>query len=797
MKQILRKMRKTLVFIFLSFITTASVAQDFSRLWEGYFSYFEINAITQGNDKVYAAAENAIFSFDVLTNEVSTITTIDGLSGETISTIKYSPEFESLIIGYTTGLIEIFSESDNSILSVVDILEKQTISPALKNINHFNENNGLIYISTDYGISVYDLNFLQFGDSYFIGDGGTQIEINQTAIFNGSIYAACGTNSGLRKANLTNPNLIDFNQWTTIAPGNFEAVESVGEFLYALQNNNVMSRVEDDILSPIFTYNALPTDVRAVDGNLIVTNASTTFIYNADFSTIANISPTELFDTNFFAATTSNDDVYIATQSLGVLKTSFENTSEFTELRPEGPLSNAGFKIEAGDNELWLTYGAYSQFYNPAPVNSRGISHLVDGVWFNKPFDSLLGARELCDIAINPFNPSQVFISSFQDGLLEINNDVPTVLYNQSNSGLESIILAGNPNFISIRVSGSQFDRNGLLWTVSSLVERPLKSYDPSTGQWQSYNFSDLLQDPVADDFGFGDLAIGNNGNFWIGSYQNGLIGYNINTGEINNVASEEQNMPSTITRAVAVDNNNTIWIGTDKGLRLLFNSSGFTSDPDPRVNTIVILDDGIGTELLSNQFITDIKVDGSNNKWVGTLDSGIFYFSPDGQETIYQFTTENSPLPSNSVSDISIDPVSGRVYISTSKGLVSFSSGGTAPQETLADAYVYPNPVRPEYDILGFDDLNNINNGIKISGLTENVNIKITDIEGNLVAEAQSRINQRSSRGNYNFAIDGGTGIWNGKNLGGNVVASGVYLLLISDLESFETKVLKVMIVR
>ena len=167
-------------------------------------------------------------------------------------------------------------------------------------------------------------------------------------------------------------------------------------------------------------------------------------------------------------------------------------------------------------------------------------------------------------------------------------------------------------------------------------------------------------------------------------------------------------------------------------------------------------------------------------------MDSGIFYFSSDGQETIYQFTTRNSPLPSNAISDISIDEVSGKVYISTSKGLVSFGSGGTRPQETLADAYIYPNPVRPEYDILGFDDLNNINNGIKISGLTENVNIKITDIEGNLVAEAQSQINQRSSRSGYNFAIDGGTGIWNGKNLRGNVVASGVYLMLISRLGLF-----------
>jgi hypothetical protein len=109
----------------------------------------------------------------------------------------------------------------------------------------------------------------------------------------------------------------------------------------------------------------------------------------------------------------------------------------------------------------------------------------------------------------------------------------------------------------------------------------------------------------------------------------------------------------------------------------------------------------------------------------------------------------------------------------------------------------VYPNPVRPEYDILGDNNLNDINRGVKIKGLTENVNIKITDVEGNLVAEAQSRRNLRNSAAGFNMAIDGGIAIWNGRNLANNIVASGVYLILITDLDSFETKVLKLLIIR
>ncbi|MEM6516514.1 MAG: ABC transporter substrate-binding protein [Bacteroidota bacterium] len=787
----MRKLFSVIITLLLSLNVTA---QDFSDLWEGYFSYFNINAISQGETSIYAAAENAIFSFNTLTNEIETITTINGLSGENISTIYYSENFQILVIGYENGLIEIYSENDKSILSVVDILEKETISPALKRINHINENEGFIYISSDFGISVYDLDLLQFGDSYFIGDNGAQIQINQTEIFNGMIYAACGSNAGIRRAPLSNPNLIDFEQWTSIASGNYTAIESTVDNLYALELNGVLNEVNNGALTPVFNYPQLPSDLRFNNDNLLVTTPSTTFVYNSTFNLQGTINTTETIQAAFNQSTIVNDDIYIATTGFGVLKTRIGNIEEPLEIRPEGPLSNRGFKIQAGDNELWMTYGEYSVTYNPSPLNLRGISHLVDGVWQNTPADSILGAFDLCDIAINPFNPSQVFIGSFHSGMLELNDGTPTILYDESNSGLESVDIPTNQ---STRVSGLKFDRNGLLWLLCSLAQRPLKSYDPATGNWQSYDFTELIQDPINDENGFGDLDLNSGQNFWVASNENGLIGYDINSGGINNVALEEQNMPSDDCRSVALDNNNQLWIGTQRGLRVLFNTSSFVTEPNPSVSTIVILDDGIGTELLSNQFITDIKVDGSNNKWVGTLDSGIFYFSPDGQETIFQFTTSNSPLPSNAISDISIDPVSGRVYISTSRGLVSFSSGGTAPEENLEDAYVYPNPVRPEYDILGFDDLNNINNGIKILGLTENVNVKITDIEGNLVAEAQSRINQRSSRTRYNFAIDGGTGIWNGKNLAGNIVASGVYLIMISDLDSFESKILKVMIVR
>jgi hypothetical protein len=275
-----------------------------------------------------------------------------------------------------------------------------------------------------------------------------------------------------------------------------------------------------------------------------------------------------------------------------------------------------------------------------------------------------------------------------------------------------------------------------------------------------------------------------------MGGYKLGLIGFNENGGNqlLKNISDEEEsNLPSPLIRALAIDKQNQLWIGTIKGLRVLYNTTNFFEDNTTRTSAVIILEDGIPKELLEQQFVSDIIVDGSNNKWIATIGAGVFYFSSNGQETIFHFTKDNSPLPSNNVNDMALDSENGIIYFGSDKGLVAFKSGGSETLDELADAYVYPNPVRPGFDMF--------NDKIKIKDVSDNVNIKITDIEGNLVAEAESRTNLRY-RG-YNLEIDGGTAYWNGKNLGNNTVASGVYLVMLSDLDTFETKVLKLMIIR
>ncbi len=781
----LRRVIVIIIFLFPLF----QFSQDFSVLWKGHFSYNEIKDVTKGNNIIYAAADNAIFRLDTQTNEISEITTVNGLSGESVSTIFYSEDYELLVIAYENGLIEIVFDNDAEILTVVDVIDKVTISPTDKKINHINANQNLIYISTNYGISVYDLERLEFGDTYFIGNGGSQIPVTQTTIFEDHIYASSLGGNGIRKASVFSPNLIDFQNWELVSSGNWQSIEANENKLYAINSNSKIYQVIGNSVSELFTYSSLPLDIRSVNSNLIVSTRDEVFIYDSNFAIVAQIPINSDFNTQYTSAIIDLENIYIATKDFGILKIAINNTLVFEEIHPDGPLFNNPFSIESEPNGVWVTFGGYSLFYVPFG-NREGFSHLNNDSWVNVKYPEAFQARDINGIAINPFNTDQVFISSFNNGLIEVNENVPTTLYNQNNSGLESLIIPNNTNFISVRVLNPLFDSNGLLWTLSTLIDEPLKSFNPATNQWRSYDFTDVIIDGfTGGNLGYADIVIGNDETKWIASYKYGLIGFNENGNNplIKSISNEDANMPTELATALVLDNRNQLWIGTLRGLRVLYNTSNFFTEENIRVDEIIIEEDGIAKELLFEQYVTDIEVDGSNNKWIGTADSGLFYLSPDGQNTIFHFTKDNSPLPSNSISDVSLDKINGIVYIATSKGLLSFNSGGSIPIENLEEAFAYPNPVRPGFNI--------IEDKVKIKDISENVNIKITDIEGNLVAEAQSRINQRYQ--GYNLEIDGGTAYWNGKNLANNVVASGVYLVMLSDLDTFETKVLKLMVVR
>lgn len=742
-----------------------SFAQN-SLLWQGYFSYNDIKDLSESPNAIFAASENALFSKNTSTNQIKTTNTIDGLSGQTITSLYYSPTSNKTLVGYENGLMIVINEADGSMKNIVDIISKQ-LPANLKKINHFMEYKGIVYVSCDFGIVQFNLATLQFGDTYFIGNNGAEISVTQTAVFNGFIYAS--TIYGIRKADITSQNLIDFNQWTQIAAGSWSSIETFDTELIAINTSGYIHKYNSGSNSFI-GHSQLPqvaVDMRASGSYLIITTSSSVFVYNKQMAVARQINSNQIPGSisSFTCATCIGDIIYIGTKENGLINTSISVTSAFENNTPIGPSRNNVFALQATVTSLWAVYGDYSGVYNPFPKDSYGISKFREKGWLNIPYEKVLGAKSLIRIAVDPNNENKVYMGSFDTGLLKVENDVPTFLYGKTNSSLEAI-----PTTNEVWINGPVFDKSGNLWVNNTMVDNGIKVLKTS-GDWQIFSTKSIIVN--ISSCSFGRMSIDKNGTKWMATYNNGLVGFNENGNVFKKITigTDAGNLPINDARVATPDKNNQLWIGTTKGLRVLSNVNSFQTESQLTTNPIIILENGLAQELMYEQFITDIVVDGANNKWIGTTDSGVFLVSPNGQETKYHFTSNNSPLPSNAINDIDINSTTGEVFIATDKGLVSFKGTATAANEDLNNVYVYPNPVRPEYE-----------GTVKITGLLDKATIKITDIEGNLVYETTS---------------EGGTIEWDTTAFGKYKVASGVYLIFVSASDGIETKVKKVMIIR
>jgi WD40 repeat protein len=769
-------MQRILLIFFSCLFTVSLQAQNFDALWTDHFSYVSIQDISQGNDRLFVAAENAIFIYDLSTQEIVTISSVQGLSGESISSIYYSEPTDLLLIGYENGLIEVVNiGQENDVLIVVDILNKQTIPPNKKKINHFTEHEGKVYISAQFGVSVYDLERLEFGDSYFIGDGGSQIDITQTTIADPYIYAS-SSEGGIRRAILDNEDIIDFQEWETLTGGNYIGIQLLGTRVLTARSDNSIFRINaGNVFEPLENYAANIVGFGVNNGLLTVTTTNAIRSYEQGFLLRAAVTSLPEYDYVLQSGYSFNDVFYMGTTLNGLLQVPF-GTTQASQVLPDGPLLNKSFSLDASAGSLWVSYGEIDVFFNPQALDRRGISNLKDNAWLNIPHDEITSSlgvdrvSDLVNVTIDQANPDTVYFSSFFDGILKVEDQVPTTLFNENNSILENPIF--NNNFAGVRIYGSDFDRQGNLWAVQSLTDDALIKLAPN-GQIQTIDVTSVSGG--REELAHSEVAVSREGFVFFSPVETGLAGYNPNNGQFNVIGEGDGQggLPSTDIRALAFDSQNRLWIGTLRGLRVLFSPGSFFSDGQaPEAQSIIFLDgEGVGQELLFEQPITDIEVDGSNNKWIATATSGVFYISANGQETLLRFTKDNSPLPSNSIQDIAIDPFTGEVYFATVNGLVSFNGNATAPRDTLEEVFVFPNPVRPQFE-----------GNVTIDGLTANANVKITDLEGNLVFQQTS---------------EGGSVQWDTTVFGRYRVASGVYFVLITSEDALETKIKKIMVIR
>ncbi|NNC69936.1 MAG: hypothetical protein HKN90_03840, partial [Flavobacteriaceae bacterium] len=673
-------MKKLFILLSLFFNLILLGQTDFSDNWEDFYSYNNVKDFVKVGTKFYAVVDNAVFTYDTENQELEKLSSVQGLSGETATSIYFSEALEKLVIGYQTGLIEVV-DNDGKITLSNDI-QRLSITGE-KQINDMTEFNSKLFLATPFAIVVYDLEKLQFGDTFFIGAGSSEIVINQIEVFQEMIFAA--TESGIFSADVNNPNLIDFNNWTQPQGdliGDFKTMELFNNKLFASRDVNFYEVTSTNSIQLIAAMPTAINDLKASEEFIAIASNKQAQIFNVSLMPVVVANAINQYDYLLNTAYAENQTIFLGTTEFGILQRSFSDSVTHTEIHPQGPLANDSFSITAQNNNLWVVYGAYDDAFGPTS-SERGYSHFNGEGWTNIPYNSAYPARDLVHVTIDPDNENKVYISSYGQnnsgnlsatgGLLIVENNAPTSFLNHTNSGLESVSIPGNPLYKSVRVSGTAFDNLGNLWVTNSFIDNRLKKLEPS-GAWRSFDLSSIITNFA---FGLSDLKIDRTGSIWIGTRRNGVLVYNEAGDRKRALVTEatKGSLPDFNTRSLAVDRNNRIWIGTKKGLVVYPNAGGIFDESIFDAFPVIIDDDGIPKRLLGDQPVNSIAIDGADNKWFGTDTGGVLGTNPSGRETLFNFNKDNSPLPSNKIVKIQVDKSTGKVFFATDKGIVAFNS--------------------------------------------------------------------------------------------------------------------------
>ena len=469
-----------------------------------------------------------------------------------------------------------------------------------------------------------------------------------------------------------------------------------------------------------------------------------------------------------------------------------EDNSDYDEyidlvktLQPGGPKYNYYYFMRFHNGSLYTCGGQYEPL---ADMNRPGtIQVLSNGEWtiYQDQLETITNHKyiDIDCIDIDPNNSGHLFAGG-RTGLYEFQNGRFVREYNYDNSALTPT-LPDNKNYVI--VNALKFDKESNLWLVQSLnnVNKLMVLHKDGTWEKKDYNLFNTYGSALGSQKILGNarhLYFDSNNYLWFvhDHYDTpALYGYNLikNTSLeyikfINQDGSEL--FVNGGVRCLAEDLDKNIWIGTTEGPLMLerkeINNGGstFTQIKVPRNDGTNYAD-----YLLANINITSMAIDGANRKWFGTKSNGVYLISADNMVQIQHFTTDNSPLLSNTVKSIAINPTNGEVFFGTDSGLCSFMSDATEPNEEMTkdNVWAYPNPVEPGYT-----------GPITITGLTLDADIKILAANGALIAQGRS---------------NGGTFTWDGCDQQGRRVASGVYMVATATSDGNKGTVCKIAIVR
>ena len=762
--------------------------------WIDYLSYNTAPSVTKGSDRVYVATGSSVFSHSWNDNALEKMTKINGLSDMGAKLVRFNNFNNTLMIVYSNSNIDVLK--NGVITNFSDILRKNITGD--KTIYHISFYRQFAYIATGFGVVVFDLDKMEFKDTYIIGNNGSFLPVYDVAADSTRIFAA--TSAGLKEA-FINTNLNDFQNWNFV-PGlpkkafncvvrfnneflaNYSSTLATGvdyqDTLYYF-NGNVWDTLNKFYIAPNQTYQVKRLLVDEQIQSLFITDQWGIDVYtkNPDWNRAYQLGGNFLFynSSGNWIFPGVKEAVYtpgfgpftfcVGTDNCGLVQTTPSGGQD--QIILDGPTTNLASQVSILDNKMVVAPVYLSEiWYNQ--YRRTGVYTSKNGSWKNitkYPLDSIY---DINCIAFKQNNNNDFYAGTWGNGLLEFRSDTLYKIYNEQNSSLKPATTTSN----SVRVNGVATDTAGFVWVGNAFTSFVLSAMRPS-GLWTALNFAAFVPNTSL----VGKILIDRNNQKWIQLPGVGFLVYNggsnlpqpnsSNTKKIT-TSLNSGGLPSAQVFSMCEDKEGDIWVGTDKGVAVFYNPEsiiGSSSGWD--CQQIIIDQNGIAKILLETETVFDIVVDGNNRKWIATK-NGVYCFSSDGQKEIHHFTTENSPLFSNTVIDLEFNGKTGDIFFATTEGLQSFRTEVIDAFEEFTEVYAYPNPVRPGYE-----------GPIVIKGMINDAVVKITDITGALVYETTSK---------------GGQAIWYGKNFKNERVASGVYVVFCSTADGEQKTITKILLV-
>lgn len=723
--------------------------------WKIYSDMKKINDAVATSSGIWTATAGAAFKFNFSDSSYTIVTKVDGLNSQSLTSVSVDNE-EKIWFGSQEGYINVYNSRDNSISKIIDIFAS---GKTQKQINQIFIKGDSVFVSFDFGLAIINTKTLSFVDS-FLKLGSFPAESKIISAYKSSlIYAVTEYGVAVQKPGTTN--LSAPESWNTFpllsflpqtpTPSATQIIEYNGQILLAT-SNGIYSFNNSSWLP--FVFEGKNIIKMCVSGNsLYAITATHVLKYSGGQSTVVYSNE----QTTLNSITVIGDQTLYVSSTNGLIE--YKNNNANT-LYPNGPAGNLFGNLSIDPTgTLWVATGKNN--------TGQGFFRFDGSNWkiYDKSSYPVLPSNDYFNVYAAP--DSAIYFANWGGGVTVYKNNLIQV-YNASNTDL--IGQTNDHKFIA--VPDCKTDSKGNLWILNttSASRKPLSVFTKQN-QWTHFSFSspsltesDNLDKLIIDQYDTKWFTVTIMGRF-------GLYYFNENktldnTGDdIQGYLNSSNNLLSDLISALAIDSRGDLWIGTNIGVNVITSVDVRTSQSKIKVTS------NLGVAL-RNQTVTCIAIDPLDQKWIGTK-QGVFVLSSDGIQLIDQYSTKNSPLPSDDIKSIAFDAKNGIVYIGTDYGLSALQTASIQPVQSFDEVFVYPNPFVISKDAVS----------LTIEGLVKNSSVRIFNINGNLVRDF------RSPGGKIAF--------WDGKDMDGDLVPTGIYVIVAYDEEANNVKTSKVAVIK